>query len=247
MIEPRERVVHCAHTGRIRSRRPPQNNRLNAKRPRGRDLAVGRAATAILRYDEVDLVLRHQCAVIGFAERAARRDVGDMRNRQRRVHRIDAADQIAMLRRAGKRREVVAADGDEHIAAFLSNGLCRRTRVADLDPSVAHYGAPWRPAHRHKWHAEFTRCRGGVLGNHVGIRVSGIDQRINAFRPKIIGQALRATKAADADRHGMRNGRARTPSERQRHVKATALGKPFRQLPGFRRAAEDENLSHAAS
>jgi len=55
----------------------------------------------------------HERAVLGFAERAAAGHVGDLRQRQRRIDRIDAADEIMVLRRIAERRELVAAERDK--------------------------------------------------------------------------------------------------------------------------------------
>jgi len=121
------------------------------------------------------------------------------------------------------------------------------TGIADLNPSVARHGAPRRPAQHHKRHGCFARRAGGVLRNDARVGVRGIDQGIDAFLGKMIRQTLGAAETANADRHGMRNRRGRAAGKRQRHVKAGARSEPFRQVPGFRRPAEDENFSHAAS
>ena len=247
MIEPAERVVDSVYTRRIRSQRPARHDHLKAERARRGDLAISRGTATVLGYDDFDLVLCHQRVVIRLAERAARSDVGDMRKPQRRLHGIDAADQITMLRRACKRREFVAADGDEHIAAFVPDGINCRPDVADFDPSVARNCAPGRPPQNHKCHGGFARRRDGILRNNMCVGVRGVDQRVDTLRDEVIGQSPRAAKTADADRHGVGDRRGRAAGERQRHVKAGAPSEPFRQLPRFRRAAEDEDFCHAAS
>jgi hypothetical protein len=247
MIEPGERVLDSVYVRCVRSRRPAQHDHLNAECTRRGDLAISRGTATVLGYDDFDLVLCHQRAVIRFAERPARSDVGDMRKPQRRVHRIDAADQITVLRRACKGREFVAADGDEYVAVFLSDSVNRHVDVVDLDPSVARNCAPGRPPQSHKCHEGFARRRDGILRDNMCVRMRGVDQRVDALRGEIGGQPLGAAKAADADRYRVRNRRSRAAGERQRHVKAGAASKPCRQLPRFRRAAEDEDFCHAGS
>ncbi len=247
MIEPRKGLLDGVYARCVRIRRPVQHDHLDAERARGGDLAIGRGAAAVLRYDNFDLVFCHQRAITCFAERAARGDVGDMRKWQRRVNRIDAADQITVLWGACKRREFVAADGDEHIAAFQADGISRRTRIPDLDPPVPRHCAPGRATQRYKRHGHLACRRGGVLRDDIRVGVRGVDQRVDTLCGEMIRQALGAAKTANTDRHGMRNRRGRTSGERQRHLKAGALREPFRQLPRFRRAAEDEDFRHAAS
>ena len=69
-----------------------------------------------------------------------------------------------MLRRAGERRELVAAERDED-AARRSSPMAPTAAPAslDLDPAIAGDGDPRRPAQRHERHAGFARGGGGVL------------------------------------------------------------------------------------
>ena len=62
-----------------------------------------------------------------------------------------------MLRRAGKRRELVAAERDEDAARCLADGAHRGAGIVHLDPAVAVDGAPRRSAQRHKRHVALAR------------------------------------------------------------------------------------------
>ena len=75
----------------------------------------------------------------------------------------------------------------------------------------------------------------------------GIDQGVDTLRDKIIGQARGAAKAADADRHRMRNRRSGAAGERENHVEIAALGEPFAEQARFRGAAKNEDAWHAKS
>jgi len=246
MIEPGDGFIHCLDRGRIDRTRPAQHDDGNAKRARRGDLAVSGAAAAVLRYDEFDGVRLHQRAVVRFGKRPARGDVSDVGKRQRRMHRIDAADEIAMLRRCRERREFVAAERDENAAAMLPEGTHCRASVADFGPAVALDSCPRRPAQCDEWHGGFARGGGGIFRNDVGIGVRRIDQRVDALRGQIISQTFRAAKAADADRHCMSDRRGRTPGKRERHVKFGARREFCRQLPRFGGAAENKDLGHGA-
>ena len=76
MIEPRHHFVDARHAGHVRPRRPSHHDDRQPKVARRRDLAVGRRATAVLRYDHVDAMLQEQRMLGALFERAAR-DYGD--------------------------------------------------------------------------------------------------------------------------------------------------------------------------
>ena len=157
MIEPGDGILDRVDRGSRRCGRPAQQNDLNPERAGCCDFAIGRAAAAVLGNDDLDVMRCHQRAVVGFAERAARGDVGHMRQWQWRIDRIDAADQITMLRRAGKWRELVAAERDKDAARCLADGAYRGAGIVHLDPAVAGDGAPRRPAQGHKRYVAVAR------------------------------------------------------------------------------------------
>jgi hypothetical protein len=247
MIEPGDRLIDCLDRGRIGRRRPADHDHVDAERARRGDLAVGGVAAAVLRDDDVDRVRAHQRAVARFAERTARGDVGNVRQRQRWIDGIDTAKQITMLRRAGKGLKLAAAERDEDFAAVWSDGGNRGARVADLDPAVAGDGRPRRPLQRYKSNAGRARGGGGVLRHNIRIRMRGVDQRIDALGGEMIREGFRAAKAADAKRYGMGQRRSRAAGERQRHIEFGAYGEPFGQMPRFGGAAENEDFGHAAA
>ena len=74
----------------------------------------------------------------------------------------------------------------------------------------------------------------------------GVDQRIDAFRREMRGQALRAAEAADPHRHRLRGGICGAARQRQHHGEIAAFGQAFRQPPRFRGAAENKDASHVA-
>ena len=75
----------------------------------------------------------------------------------------------------------------------------------------------------------------------------GINQRIDAPGDQMPGKALGAAEAADPDRHRLRRRDGRAARERERHRELAAPGKPRREVPRLRGAAEDEDASHVAS
>ena len=247
MIEPRKRGIDALDRRPGRRRRPAHQDDLDTERTGRGDLAIGRWTAAVLGDDDVDTVRLQQRAIVGFAERSARCDVGHRRQRQRRIDRVDAADQIAMLRRAGKRREFVAAERDKDASAFRADSVYCGACVIHFDPAIARDCGPGRPAQRHKAHAGLARGGRGVCRNDGRVRMRSVDQNVDAFRSEIIGQTRSAAEAADPDGYGMRNRRSGAAGERQRHLEIAAPGQAFAQHAGFGSAAENEDAWHAVS
>ena len=231
---------------RVGRGRPAQHDHLDAERTRGGDLAIGGAAAAVLGDHDVDAMFGHQRAVIGLRERSAPGQINHMRQRQRRIDRIDAADQIMMLRRIGERRELIAAERDEHAARRLAQRTHRCRHVIDLDPAVAFDGGPGRPLQHHERHAGLPRSHERVRRDAAGIRMRRVDQHVDALARQIIRQARGAAEAAAADRNRLARGRSGPAGERQRHVELAAAGQSFRQQARFGRAAENEDAFHVA-
>ena len=94
MIEPGDYVFDCLNRGASGRGWPAQHDNVDAEGARRSDLAVGRGTAAVLGNHHVDAMLGHQRMIVGFTEWAAAGDVADMRQRQRWIDRIDAADQI---------------------------------------------------------------------------------------------------------------------------------------------------------
>src|SRR4029077_21236267 len=106
-------------------RRTAQDDDVDAERARRGDLAVGRGTAAVLGDHHIDAMFGQQRMVVAFAERTAAGDIADMRQRQRRIDRINAADQIKVLRHFAERRELVAAERDKDAARRLTERAYR--------------------------------------------------------------------------------------------------------------------------
>ena len=75
----------------------------------------------------------------------------------------------------------------------------------------------------------------------------GVDQHVDAFGREIVGEALHAAEASGPHRRGLRRRRRGAARERDRDGEVGAFGKPLRQPPRLRRAAENEDASHVAA
>ena len=138
-----------------------------------------------------------------------------------------------MLRRRDERRELVAAEREEHAARRLTDRSHRLARIDHFGPAIARNGHPGRPPQRHERHADLTRGGDGVCRHAAGVRMRRIDQSIDA---------LAAPDDRRVPRH--RQNRRRGPGqvamrasgaagERKRDVEVAALG----QRPARTRAS----------
>jgi hypothetical protein len=247
MIKPRHRLVDgCGH-GNVRGRRPPQQNDREAERSRRSDFAVRRRAAAVLRDDDVDLMLAQQFAFRIFAEGPAFEKVARVRYLERRVHRIDAANQVTVLGRRGKGRDLLTADGEKHTARLGSQGNCRLSGVLHIGPSIAGHGAPGRPTQGKEGR---VGLRGGTLRmsrHRRSIRMRGIDQRLDLVAAQVLYEARRPAEAARSYRHGLRQWRGGAAGQGQSNRPIVADRELLAEQSCLRRTAQNEDICfHAA-
>ena len=245
MIEPGDRILDRLDGGYRRQHRPTQHDNPKAERARRRDLAVGSRAAAVLGYHDLDAMRAEKRAIISLAEGTARGDIDSMRDRERRIDGIDAAHQIMMLRRADKRRQLFATKGKKNAMRPAAEALHRLAHISDLGPAVTGDRLPWPASQRQHWHGRGFGGPQGIGGNHGGIGMSRIDERVDAFGAQIGCKPIRAAEAADPHRHGVGDGCRRAAGERHHHRKIGTSGQAFRQAPRFCRAAKNEN-AHVA-
>ena len=246
MIKPGERLFHGLDGRRRRQRRSPQHDHRQAQCVRGGDLAVRRTATAVLRDENVDALLSEQHLLIGLGERSASGYVTGARYGERRIDGIDAADEVMVLRCAGKRRKLLAAEREKDPSRCRSEGGYRLHHIGDLGPAVAGDLTPGRPAQGDKRNPHLRNRTDGVRGDVCCIRMRCIDQRIDPLRPQIIGKALDAAKSPDPHRNGLRDRRYGPAGKRENDCELRTSGEVLGQPPRFRCAAENKDALHVA-
>ena len=247
MIEPGYCVLHRLNGWRIRRRGAAHHDDANTQRAGGGDLAVGGGAAAVFGNKNFDAVGRHERAIVGLAERAAGGDIGGVRQRQRRINRIDASDQIMVLGRIAKGRKLVASDCDEHAPGSFANRRDCLGSIFHVDPAVAGHGGPSGPPKCDEWYLRVTRRGNGIFRDDGCIWMGGVDQATNAMFGEIGCQTCGAAETADADRHGVRDRRRGAAGKRQRHVEIMPGGEAFAENPPFSGAAKNEDACHAAA
>ena len=246
MIEPRDNSLHGLDRWHCGEYRPTEHQDRKAQRSRGLDLAVGRSAAAVLGHDDFEPALGQQRALVGFAIGTATNEIIDMRQIERWIDRIDAANDIIVLRRRHERCEFLAAERKEYAMGCLAQRIHCGRHVIDLDPPVALDRHPRRPPQCKKANARQSRSMHAVCGDRAGVGMGRIDERFDALYRHITGEPLGAAEAADPYRYAHGGRRRGAAGERERDHEVATTAQALRKLSRLPCAAQNEN-AHAAS
>lgn len=241
MIDHRQGLFDIRSGRHIGQHRAAYHQHADVQLARGRELGVSGTAAAVLADDRVDAVVLKQIDLSGFVKWSARHDVLRVRKSQLRLDRVDAADQVKVLRRALERRKFLTAECEKDPPRLLvSEHGCNAQGVGNFFPSVAGRRRPRRPAQRDDRDTDIGRSGRRVRRNLRGVGVRRVDQNIDAGFPEMLRQSIHATEAANAHRHGMRHWLFGAPRKRQRDIEVSALSKAPGELPRLGCAAQDE-------
>src|SRR5690606_16855272 len=133
-------------------------------------------------------------AIVGFGKRTACKNVGSVRNGERRLDGIDASDDIAMVRSALERRKFLPAEGEEHAPGLAAEQGGRFGRAGYKRPAVARLLHPGRTTQRDNRNSGETRGFGRIGGDARRVRVGRVDQEVDAVFLEMVGQARRTAK-----------------------------------------------------
>lgn len=246
MIDPSHYVLDGLHNRHFGQQRAAQEDDGQAERSRRRDLAVARTPAAVFGDDDIDRVCGEQRPIVGLAEWTAAGDIGDVRHRKRRINRLDAAHEIAVLRRSREDSDLGLAEREKHVARRFAERFHSRCGIGHLDPAIAGTRRPGRAPKREQ--GDGRGCRGGgcVGRDRRRIGMRHIDQRVDAFSSEISRKALGAAESADPYRRSLRCRRRGAARERDRYGHIGAFGETLRQTSRFRGPAENEDAPHAA-
>lgn len=227
--------------GRVAERsRPLDHDDRQAKPSRRFDLAVTGGTTGILGNYRLDVVFLQHADFVIQREGAARGDVARIRYFQRRLHGIDAADEIIVPRSCFEGKQLLTTESQKYTPAFISkrgNGLLDGV---DALPPVTRLAVPGGARKRDERNVG-QPCRfNRVGGNSRRIGMGGIDQNIETLGSNEIRQPRRAAKPAAAHRYRLFDRRERAARHGQQNSVAGVLCQPAGQNAGIRRAAKDE-------
>ena len=214
---------------------------LDAEFPRRRDLGVTGVAAAVLGDDDVDGVYRQQFLLVVEEEGTTCGDVTGVRQQRLRLDRVDAADEIAVLRLAFERPQLLPPQREKDIARRASGFYRRLSDVGGFRPVVPGAFQPWRTPDGENGDAGCPCCAGRVAGNIGGKGMGRIDEKVSPAFGKIMCEPVRAAEAADADRDRLVQGRFGPARKTERGGEFQPVGNLRGEFPGFRRSAEYED------
>ena len=174
-------------------------------------------------------------------------EIDGVRHRERRLDRIDAADEIEVLRRRRERRQLLAAEREKDAARRGAERPHGASAVGDLGPAVAVDRDPGGTIERQQRDLrEVSRPAAALADMRRRVGMRRIDQDVDRFRAEIGGETLGAAETADPHRNRLRRRRGGAAGERQRHREIGARRQALREPPRLRGAAENEDALHGA-
>jgi hypothetical protein len=239
VIEPGDSLGYGCNGWAIRHGWPLKHEYRDAEGSRGGNLAVRGNSTAVLRDNRIDGEGFEQLPIAGLGERAACEDVVCMWHIERRVHRIDAADEVVMLWGAAEWNQLLPADREEDASRLAPQRTNGALRVRNSDPEITLQCGPGRSAQSQDRRGGLRSCRGCVGGNDLRIWMRSIDQKVDALSAQIFSESLGAAETTDPHRNGLSGRRCSSAGKRygrselarrQRYSKLASLrGSPKNQ------------------
>lgn len=220
--------------------RPLDHDNRQTEPPRRFDLAVAGVAAGVLGNHSADTVFLQHADLFIQRKGAARGNIASIRHLQRRLHRIDAANEIAMLRRSFEREKFLPAERQKHPLAFIAERDNSLFDGIHTLPPVTRLVLPGGTRKCYERNLGKSRRLYGIGGNPRRIGMGGVDQNIEIPGANEIRQTRSTAKPATAHRHGLFHWRKRAPG----HGEQDSVAGVHRQLAGqnarIRRAAKDE-------
>ena len=214
-----------------------------AERAGGGDLGIGRLAAAVLGDDHVDAMLAQKGDLIHDGEGAAGEEILDRRYGERWFDRIDAADEIMVLRSGIEVEGLLPADGEEHAQRCASERGDRIRERGHARPAIARGRLPSGAFEPDQRRAGLQGRALGIGRNLSGEGVGRVDQQVDAVALKKGRQSLGPTESAGAYRYGLRRRIGGAAGERQRDIEIGPQRQPARQIAGLSGAAQNEDAS----
>jgi hypothetical protein len=226
----------------VRFLRTRDHDDRNSKRARGLDLGVGRRAAGVLGNQHVNLLLFEK-GRLGLPVEGASIEYQTHIGWQRDiVGRIDHARDVMMMRPPGEDAKLKATEAEENTARLRPERVGGSFRSLDRQPRIIGLRLPCGTYDRGEWNCQPLTRSHGVGRNLIGVGMRRVDDRLDGFLLQPVGKSVRTAEAADPRSNGLCPGIRNAPGERKRHLEAAVVRQQMRQIRGFRRASEDENV-----
>lgn len=236
-----QRFVHACPARHFRQNGAAKHQNFDMARACCLNLPVSGASTTILGNDRVNSIARQHRLFGCLIERPARQNILRIRHSQRRLNRINAADNIVMLRRSLERQQLLAAKRKEDATRLVAQRLHRIHGCINHCPTVARDALPCGAAQSEKWNVSLTRRLSNIGRDACGVGVSGVDDQTDIVLANVSGQTLRTAKTAGAHWHALFHRIYGATSQRKRDGKSIMLREFTGKLPRFGGTTKNEN------
>lgn len=240
MVNGRKSSVDIGHRRAALTCRPGDHHDGDAKRARGFDLGIGRHSAGILGHDVRDTVFRQKRKLVRHGKRSSGRDVSRMWHFERWLHRIDAADEIIMVRGSFEGQKLLTSESQESSCAVTPES---RDSTLDIDnalPDVIRVPLPGGPFKRNQRNLCQLSGLNGICGDAGRIGMRRVHQKVKPVLTDKARQTARTTKATRAHRHRLGDGFAGASGHGQQNAIVRIFSQPASQNAGIRRAAENK-------
>ncbi len=240
MADGGQRRFNIRHGHAAAERWAVDHQHFDAKLSRRFDLRIGCRATGILADNKADAVFTQQVDFVFHRERPTRRNVTRMRHAERRLDRINASDEVIVLRRGLEGQKLLTTQRKEGVGALGPESAYGAVDIGHTLPVII---SLFFPCGTLQCHQRYLRDRGGLNG--VGgyarrVRVGGIHQQIEVMFHDKGGKSAGTAKAAASHRHRLHNRVTGAASQREQKTVAGVFSQFSSQNAGMRRAAKNE-------
>ncbi len=198
MRKPAQDFVHVFSSRPRGQFRPRDHDDREFQLARGIDFGARAGAAGVARHDPFDAPHAQQVQFAVKRERASRDNEVRIRQRQRAFRGVDEPERVGVLRSCGERRDVLAADGEEHARRLIRQSRHRGRDLRNFDPAIAWHFGPWRALQRDQRRIRRSAGDNSVAADLGGEGMRCIDHMGDLFAGNIFGKPACAAETAGA-------------------------------------------------
>ncbi len=202
------------------------------------DFRIGRRTAAILGNDRINAMRCKKSDLAVDIEGAAIENIFHVRNIERRIDGIDAANKEEMMRRRLCIVRLLASGRQEDAASARAKRSNRLLNVSSRDPLITRLLDPFGPAKGKRRNSAQTCSAVGVGGDAGGKGMCRIDEKVKASIAQERREAVGSAETANANRNRLIGRFFCAAGKRQQDVKTGLLGERLRQSTRFGRSAQ---------
>lgn len=243
MIDRRQRRLDSFHRFDDRGRSARHHHHLDTEQAGCLDLRIGGGAAAILRDDDVDVVLPQKIAFAFQRERTPIKDIVDIIKRKRRFDGVDAANEVVMLRCGFRMMRALPARRQEDMAGKGAKRFDGSRNALHVPPSIARPALPFGTSQSDGSDTAGLTRESGIGRNALGEGMRGVDQQVISADLQESGECGSAAETADTNRNRLHGRLFGASGKRQQNFAIITRRERLGQQPRLAGAAEDQDAA----